>query len=70
MDGDAIRAVATAAGLGLAAIAIRASQRREKTGREPWTKLDLTEYDYIIAGGLCLCRLAFRCVRGIISCLF
>ncbi|KAF9377232.1 hypothetical protein CPC16_011927 [Podila verticillata] len=51
MDGDAIRAVATAAGLGLAAIAIRASRRKEKTGREPWTKLDLTDYDYIIAGG-------------------
>lgn len=67
MDGDAIRAVATAAGLGLAAVAIRASRKKEKTGREPWTKLDLSEYDYIIAGGQCLYRLTFRALRGIIS---
>ncbi|KAF9304480.1 hypothetical protein BGZ74_001440 [Mortierella antarctica] len=54
MDNNTIKTVATvaAAGLGLAAVAIRASQRKLKTGRESWNpKTDLSEYDYIIAGG-------------------
>jgi hypothetical protein len=58
MDKDSFKAVATAAavGLGLAGIAIHASPRKAKTGREPWNpKTDFTEYDYIIVGGQCLC---------------
>lgn len=54
MDNNTIKTVATvaAASLGLAAVAIRASQRKLKTGRESWNpKTDLSEYDYIIAGG-------------------
>ncbi|KAF9312411.1 hypothetical protein BG003_006293, partial [Podila horticola] len=53
MDKDSFMAVATAAavGLGLAGIAIQASRRKAKTGREPWNlKTDFTEYDYIIVG--------------------
>ncbi|KAG0034766.1 hypothetical protein BGZ82_005615 [Podila clonocystis] len=55
MNNDTIKTVATvaAAGLGLAAVAIRASQRKPKTGRESWNpKTDLSEYDYIVVGDM------------------
>ncbi|KAG0086525.1 hypothetical protein BGZ93_004688 [Podila epicladia] len=54
MDNDTMKRVATVAaiGLGLATVAIRASQRKPKTGRESWNpKTEISEYDYIIAGG-------------------
>lgn len=62
MDNDTIKTVATVvAGLGLAAVAIRASQKKPKTGRESWNpKTDFSEYDYIIAGG----QFPFRCRLG------
>lgn len=71
MDKDSFRAVATTAavGLGLAGIAMHAiGQRKAKTGREPWNpKTDLTEYDYIIVGGQCLCFFFLILAGGIIS---
>ncbi|KAF9212025.1 hypothetical protein BGZ59_007308 [Podila verticillata] len=54
MNKDSFKAVATAvaAGFGLAAIAIHASQRKAKTGRESWnSKIDSFEYDFVIVGG-------------------
>ncbi|KAG0345594.1 hypothetical protein BG004_003512 [Podila humilis] len=54
MNHDSVKiATALATGIGIAAIAVHANQKRTKTGKEPWNpKIDVSEYDYIIAGDM------------------